>query len=64
MKETPAPRDERVTDDAERGERSRDGYADADDKRNPIPPSEQGPQRQQDPKSGRARDPELGEPGL
>ena len=56
----PVARDEELTDDSERGGRSREGFADADDKRNPIPPSEQGDPPPRTPKSGRARDPELG----
>jgi hypothetical protein len=31
---------EDLTDDANRGERSQDGYSDADDRRNPVKPSE------------------------
>ena len=62
MNDTSRPRDEEIIDDAERGERSREGWSNADEKRNPIPPSDQGKPPQQDPASGRARDPELDEP--
>jgi hypothetical protein len=55
-------RDEEITIDSVRGERARDGWSDADNRRNPIPPSEQQRPVDQDPASGRARDPELDEP--
>ena len=56
----PVARDEELTDDSERGGRSREGFADADDKRNPIPPTEQGDPPHRTSESGRARDSELG----
>ena len=59
---TSRSRDEELTVDSVRGDRSRDGWSDADDKRNPIPPSEQQQPAEQDAESGRARDPELATP--
>jgi hypothetical protein len=62
VKGTSGPSDVNVTEDAERGERSRAGWADADTRRNPTPPSEHGSPADQDPAQGRARDPELENP--
>jgi hypothetical protein len=58
------PRDGEITHDAERGERSQKGWGEWDGKRHPTPPAEQGEPVDQDPASGRGRDPELGEAGL
>ena len=62
MNDTSGPRDGEITEDAERGERSRAGWTDTDAHRNPMPPSDQSPPPEQDPASGRARDPELDNP--
>lgn len=60
VEETPVALDEELGDDATRGERSREGFSDADDTRNPVQPSDHGDPPPQTPESGRDRDPELG----
>lgn len=56
------PRDDDITEESERGELSRAGWADADVRRNPTTPSDHGSAPDQDPAKGRARDPELENP--
>jgi hypothetical protein len=54
------PRDDEVTDDEQRGERSREGWSDADDPRKPVQPSEQRGESAPEVTERRQRDPELG----
>lgn len=59
MSDAPRPRSDEVTDDEVRGERARAGWADSEERRNPVAPSEHVGEQPPEPESGRTRDPEL-----
>lgn len=64
MEQAERPRDDEVTDDEQRGERSRQGWSDADDPRKPVQPSVQPDEAAPEIAARKQRDPELGKEKL